>query len=153
MTVIPCSTPVGRPAFVVNVEVFLEREGRWLFLRRGVGESHAPGVLAGVGGKVEGEDAGPGVLERAARREVAEEVGLDLTGIDLTYVESTCFVTDDGDPVINVVFSGHLPPTAVPTPTSPEEVAALTWLTLPEAQTTPTCPPWLLPTLSRLASK
>ncbi|MEV4092307.1 hypothetical protein [Streptosporangium saharense] len=36
-------------------------------------------------------------------------MGLDLTGIALTYVESTCFVTDDGDPVINVVFSGHLP--------------------------------------------
>lgn len=84
-------------------------------------------MLAGVGGKVEGEDAGPDVLERAARREVAEEVGLDLTGIDITYVESTCFVTDDGDPLINVVFSGHLPAT-----TSPEEAAALTWLTPPD---------------------
>jgi hypothetical protein len=27
----------------VNVEVFLEREGRWLFIERGAGEAHAPG--------------------------------------------------------------------------------------------------------------
>ncbi|MER7131710.1 NUDIX domain-containing protein [Streptosporangium saharense] len=105
MTVIPCSAPAGRPAFVANVEVFLERDGRRLFLRRGAGESHAPGVLAGVGGKVEGGGAGPDVLGRAARREIAEEMGLDLTDVEITRL-----MTDDGDPVTNVVFSGRSPP-------------------------------------------
>ncbi|GIH22176.1 hypothetical protein Aph01nite_04860 [Acrocarpospora phusangensis] len=48
-----CTTGAGRPAFVVNIEVFLERDGRWLLIRRGEKEAHAPGTLAGIGGKVE----------------------------------------------------------------------------------------------------
>lgn len=99
-----CLTRGGRPAFVVNVEVFLERDGRWLLIRRGRQEAHAPGTLAGVGGKVETEGAGLDVLEETARREVAEEIGVDLTAAPLSYVESGFFVTDDGDPVVNVVF-------------------------------------------------
>jgi len=70
----------------VNVEVFLERDGRWLLLQRGTQETHAPGVLAGVGGKVEIDGAGAGadVLEETARREVTEEIGVDLTEVALT---------------------------------------------------------------------
>ena len=59
---------------MVNVEVFLERDGRWLLIRRGEQEAHAPGVLSGVGGKVEADGIRAAVLEETARREVAEEV-------------------------------------------------------------------------------
>lgn len=137
-------TANGRPAFVLNVEVFLHRDGRWLLIRRGDGESHAAGTLAGVGGKAEPGGAGPRILEETARREVAEEIGVDLTGVPLTYVSSTYFVTDDGDPVVNVVFSAPMPPGASPTAASPDEVAGFTWLTLKEAETDPGCPPWIL---------
>ncbi|WP_433256725.1 hypothetical protein ACQPYK_18310 [Streptosporangium sp. CA-135522] len=101
----------GRPAFVVNVEVFLERDGRWLFIERGAHESQAPGALAGVGGKVE------------------------------------------GDPVINVVFTGRMPATASPAIAAPGEVAAMEWLTVREAEAHPNCPSWILGTLRRLASE
>ncbi|MFI6512284.1 NUDIX hydrolase [Streptosporangium sp. NPDC050855] len=146
-----CTTGGGRPAFVVNVEVFLHRDDRWLLIRRGAREAHAPGVLAGVGGKVEIEGAGVDVLEETARREVMEEIGVDVTGVGLTYVESTFFVTDDGDPVINVTFSGRMPDRARPVPAAPLEVAETVWLTLAEAEADPACPPWTLRMLRRMA--
>ncbi|MCW3842286.1 NUDIX domain-containing protein [Micromonospora yasonensis] len=139
----PCRTRRGRLAFVVNVEVFLHRDGRWLLIRRSAREDHAPGLLSGVGGKVEPAGDGDDVLAETARREVAEEVGVDLTGVTLSYVESRAFTTDDGDPVVNVVFAGPLPAEAEPAVASPEEVAGLVWVTLAEAEADATCPPWI----------
>ncbi|GIH92639.1 NUDIX hydrolase [Planobispora siamensis] len=149
-----CLTAAGRPAFVVNVEVFLERDGRWLLIERGAQEAHAPGLLSGVGGKVEvsGTEPGADVLEETARREVAEEIGVDLAGTGLAYVGSSFFVTDDGDPVVNVVFRGPVPPGARPVAASPQEVAGLVWLTVAEAEADPGCPPWVLDSLRRAAS-
>jgi 8-oxo-dGTP diphosphatase len=153
---VACTTRGGRPAFVVNIEVFLERDGRWLLIKRGDGEAHAPGTLAGIGGKVEvvdmGADMGADVCEQTARREVAEEVGVDLTGTELAYVESAFFVTDDGDPVVNVVFRGSLPAAAMPVVAAPEEVAELVWLSTEEVLAHPKCPPWILRPMRRLAS-
>ncbi|MFD1939970.1 NUDIX hydrolase [Nonomuraea mangrovi] len=155
ITPAPHTTRAGRLAFVVNVEVFLEREGRWLLIRRGEKESHAPGVLAGVGGKVEIDvqtrGAGLDVLEETARREVAEEIGVDVDGAGLTYVESAFFVTDDGDPVINVAFTGPMPDEARPSAASPDEVAGLVWTTAAEAEADPACPPWITRILRRMA--
>ncbi|GLW11944.1 hypothetical protein Misp01_70720 [Microtetraspora sp. NBRC 13810] len=144
-----CTTTAGRPAFVVNVEVFLWRDGRWLLIRRGEQEAHAPGVLSGVGGKVEVEGAGDHVLEQTARREVKEEIGVDLTGVELVYGGSGFFVTDDGDPVINVVFTGVLPADAQPVAVSPQEVAGFAWRTVAEAVADPNCPMWTLRSLRR----
>src|SRR5262245_242466 len=103
-------TTAGRPAYVVNVSVLLCRGGRWLLIERGATESHAPGTLGDVGGKVESTAATePDILEATARREVREEVGLDLTGIPLRFCESSLFTTDDGDAVVNVAFAANLP--------------------------------------------
>ncbi|MBB2743788.1 UNVERIFIED_ORG: 8-oxo-dGTP diphosphatase [Microbispora rosea subsp. rosea] len=148
-----CLTRGGRPAFVVNVEVFLERDGRWLLIRRGRREAHAPGTLAGVGGKVEVDGAGLDVLEETARREVAEEIGVDITGAGLSYVESGFFVTDDGDPVVNVVFRATMPPHAQPVAASPEEVEEFLWLTTAEAEGDPDCPPWTSRSLRRATAR
>ncbi|WP_049557121.1 NUDIX hydrolase [Nonomuraea sp. SBT364] len=142
-------TANGRPAFVVNVEVFLRRDGRWLLIRRGAAEEHAPGTLAGVGGKVETDGAGERVLEETARREVKEEIGVDVG--ELTYGSSSFFVTDDGDPVVNVVFRAELPGGAEPVAVSPDEVAGFVWVTLDEAEADPGCPPWVLRGLRSVA--
>jgi 8-oxo-dGTP diphosphatase len=147
-----CLTARGRPAFVVNVEVYLHRDGRWLLIRRGAREDHAAGLLGGVGGKVDPGDVGPGVLERTARREVAEEVAVDLTGVALAYVASASFVTDDGDPVINVVFTGAMPADVQPVAVSADEVAELLWLTAAEAESNPDCPPWVIRDLRAAAT-
>ncbi|MEV0513827.1 NUDIX domain-containing protein [Nonomuraea sp. NPDC050405] len=136
----------------MNVEVFLERDGHWLLIQRGMQEANAPGVLAGVGGKVEIDGAGADVLEETARREVAEEIGVDVTGVVLIYVGSEFFVTDDGDPVINVVFRGELPAHAQPMAASAQEVAGFVWLTVAEAEANANCPPWVLRSLRRVAS-
>jgi 8-oxo-dGTP pyrophosphatase MutT (NUDIX family) len=147
----PVITPGGRPAYVVNVEVILHRDGRWLLIRRGA-EAHAAGTLAGPGGKVEADGELAGILEATGRREVFEEIGVDLAGVRFSYVDSTLFASDDGDPVINVVLAAPLPPNAQPYPASPEEVAELLWLTLDEALAHPDCPPWTRRTLSSAAA-
>lgn len=144
----PVITSGGRPAYVVNVEVFLHRDGRWLLIRRGA-EMHAPGTLAGPGGKVEVEGEVPGVLEETGRREVLEEVGVDLTGTSFSYVDSARFVTDDGDPVVNVILAAPLPAGAQPDAASPDEVAGVVWVTLDEALADPDCPPWTRRSLTR----
>ncbi len=136
-------TATGRPAYVVNVSVLLRRHGRWLLIRRGAGESHAPGLLGDVGGKVDSRAAAePDILESTARREVLEEVGLDLTGVPLRFAESALFTTDDGDPVVNVLFAADLPDGPQPHVAAPDEVAEFAWLTVAEAVARPDCPPW-----------
>lgn len=134
----------GRPAYVVNVEIYLHQDDRWLMIKRGESEAHAPGVLSAPGGKA--EDAGPdpivGILEQTAVREALEEVGIDLAGVTLSYVESCYFAADDGDPVINIVFAGALPPGPKPFAASADEVAAVRMMTVPEILADPDCPPW-----------
>ena len=113
--------------FIVNTEAAIYREGRYLLCRRSEKEEHAPGGLALIGGKVEMEGASSDILERTIAREVEEEVGLVIEGRP-RYVHSTSFVTDQGEPVVNVIFlceefSGE--PYAV----SADEVAAVYWMT------------------------
>lgn len=144
-------TAAGRPAYVVNVEVFLRREDRWLLIRRGA-EAHAAHTLAGVGGKVEDQGFVQDVIEQTARREVMEEVGVDLTGVAFSYARSSLFVTDDGDPVVNVALCAALPDGQTPYPASPHEVAEVLWLTLDEAFADPNCPVWTQRTLTAAAA-
>ena len=137
------------PAFVVNVEVFLHRGGRWLLIRRGDAEAHAAGTLAGVGGKVEAPALGPEVLEATARREVREEIGVALDGVPLLYADSSFFIADDGDQVVNVVFVAQFPDDARPAVVSPEEVSEIVWLTASEVKADQTCPPWIQRSLAQ----
>lgn len=113
--------------FIVNTEAAIYRDGRYLLCQRSEKEDHAPGGLALIGGKVEMEGASSDILERTIAREVREEVGLVIEGHP-RYVHSTSFVSDLGEPVVNVIFlceqfSGE--PYAV----SADEVAALFWMT------------------------
>ncbi len=128
------------PKYIVNVEVAIVREGRYLLIVRGAGETHAPGTLSLVGGKVEAVGQVEGVLEAALRREVAEEVGVTLAA-PLLYVRSTAFVADDGDPVVDIVFLARYEG-GEPTINDPAEVAAIRWLTATEVAADPDAPPW-----------
>lgn len=127
--------------FIVNTEAALYRNGRYLVCKRSEKEEHAPGGLALVGGKVEMEGASSDILERTVAREVAEEVGLVIEGRP-RYVHSASFVTDLGEPVVNVVFlceevSGE--PYAV----SADEVAAVYWMTPEEVYGNPNAADYL----------
>ena len=110
----------------------------------------APGQLGLVGGHVEGPVAeGPGVLEATARREAAEEVGLELDDVDLTYVESELFTTDAGAGQVTVSFLAAAPADQEPVVADPAELTAVGWWTPGEAGADDRCPDWLPPMLRR----
>lgn len=133
--------------YVVNVEGAIVREGRYLLIVRGAAEAHAPETLGLPGGKVEGELVADDVLEATLRRELAEEVGVEV-GAECRYVESTAFRADDGAPVLDVVFlCRHRRGT--PTAGDPEEVAAIVWLTAAEVAAHPQAPPWTRRSITR----
>ncbi len=137
----------------MTATVLLHTDGRWLLTVRGADVDDAAGQLGLVGGHVEQPEAGPGVLEATARREAAEEVGLDLSGVALTYLESEFFTTDAGAGQVSVAFVAAAPAGAQPRPADPDEVAAIGWWTPAEAAADPRCPPWLPGLLARAAAR
>lgn len=88
--------------FIVNVEGAIYHNEKWLLIRRSEKEEHAAGELSLVGGQVDQEGVSSDILERTLIREVAEEVGIEVS--NLRYVNSSSFVTESGLPVVDVVF-------------------------------------------------
>lgn len=131
--------PTAPRSYVVNVEAAIYADGSYLLVRRAQAEDHAAGALALVGGKVEGVTDATDVLEATLAREVDEEVGVAVT--DLRYVESVAFVTDAGDPVVDVVFLCRHE-AGTPTVRDDEEVAAVTWMTPEAVLADDDVPPW-----------
>ncbi len=127
--------------YIVNVEAAIMRDDRYLLIVRGANESHAPGMLSLPGGKVEQTGNAIGILEDALRREIREEVGIEVEGPP-TYLESTAFVADDGEPVINIVFLCRYR-AGDAGPVGSEEVAQVRWMTAAEVRADPRTPPWL----------
>jgi 8-oxo-dGTP diphosphatase len=124
--------------YIVNVEGAIVKDGRYLMVVGGE-EEYAPGGLSFPGGKVEGAGSADDVLEETLRREIAEEVGLEVHA-EMGYVRSSAFLAE-GDPVADVVFlcrwqSGE----AVAADLA--EVAAVRWMTAAEAIAHPDTPPW-----------
>ncbi|WP_155894976.1 NUDIX hydrolase [Bacillus sp. 123MFChir2] len=71
-------------------------------MKRSEKEEHAGGSLSLVGGKVENEGNSSDILERTLKREIFEEVRIEVS--NLRYVNSSSFVTDSGLNVVDVVF-------------------------------------------------
>ena len=95
--------------YAVTVCVLIRRGDTWLLVVRAPGVAYAPNMIGMIGGHVAVTDPQAGVLEATARREVAEEVGLDLSEVPLTYLESEFFITDGGEPQITVTFTAPAP--------------------------------------------
>ena len=89
--------------FIVNVEAAIYKDDKWLIIRRSKKEENAPGKLSLVGGKVEDTACCNNLLEENLRREIMEEVGIDVDS-SMEYIESTSFITNKGKRVINIVF-------------------------------------------------
>lgn len=136
----------------MTATVLLHRGGRWLLTVRSADVDDAAGQLGLVGGHVEHPVAGrPGVLEDTARREAAEEVGLDLDGVTLTYLESEFFTTDAGAGQVTVAFLAAAPEGQEPLVADPDELTDLGWWTPDEAGADGRCPAWLPALLGRAA--
>ena len=115
--------------YVVNVEAAVVRDGRYLMIVRGEAVPFS-GILAFPGGKMELTGESWRALEETARREVREEVGVEL-GEEMAYVEAHVFTGGGDQPVLDVVMlcrhgSGEAYPAA------PGEVASVHWLTAEE---------------------
>ncbi|PWW04896.1 ADP-ribose pyrophosphatase YjhB (NUDIX family) [Paenibacillus cellulosilyticus] len=135
--------------FIVNVVAAICRDDQWLVITRSAQEEHAGGTLSLVGGKVDLEDQGPEIVERTVKREVFEEVGVEIADT-VTFVYSSSFVTGDGRHVINMVFlCDYVGGTAHSK--SPDEVEDVHWLTYEEIMNHPKTMPWTQESLRRAA--
>jgi 8-oxo-dGTP diphosphatase len=125
------------------VEVAIEHDERFLIIKRPEGK-HAGGLLAFPGGKVEEMDEQNDwdILRFAAKREVLEEVGLDLKD-SLKYIISNYFVDSMGAHVIDSVFHCKIEKTDLTIKASPREVPEYYWLTDQEINTAHNAPQWL----------
>ena len=135
------------PSFVVNVEGVVSDGDRYLMAFRSEQETHAGGTLALAGGKVEGTDT-PEVLEETLRREIREEVGVEVD--DLVYVESHSF--GSAPPCVDVVFLCRYV-SGAPRAVDPAEVSAVQWMTLEEVLAHPRTPPWIAHSLTQAEAK
>jgi 8-oxo-dGTP pyrophosphatase MutT (NUDIX family) len=124
--------------YIVNVEGAIVKEGRYLMAVRGEGE-YAPGALSFPGGKVEGAGIAADILEETLRREIVEEVGLEVHP-EMAYVRSSAFLAM-GEPVVDVVFLCRWQAGSA-VAADPAEVAAVHWLTPAEILAHPGIPPW-----------
>jgi 8-oxo-dGTP diphosphatase len=111
------------------VEVAIEHDEKFLIIKRPEGKN-AGGLLAFPGGKVEGIDEQNewDILRLAGKREILEEVGLDLKD-DLKYITNNHFVHDSGAHVIKTIFHCKIEKTNLTINASPLEVAEYYWLT------------------------
>lgn len=133
--------------FFVNVEVAIARDGQYLMIVRGDKEEYGAGWLGMPGGTVESEYPTPDALEITARREVMEEVGLDLDDM-IFYVESHTF--GDEAPCLDVVMLARAAAaTDEPVIASPGEVAELRWMSLNDILADPRTQLWTRESLQR----
>jgi len=129
--------------FLVVVECAIELQNKFLFIKRPKGV-HAAGLLAFPGGKVEYGDGGENrdILMQAIKREVLEEVGLDL--IDpINFLTSSCFIDSHNTQVLDVIFHCRIRNSCAEVKPSLREVPEYYWLTASEAMNHKNTPIWL----------
>lgn len=105
---------------------------------------HAGGLLSFPGGKVEEIDEHNewDILRLAAKREILEEVRLDLKH-DLKYIISNYFVDNIGAHVIDTIFHCKIEKTDSTVNASAREVPEYYWLTEEEINQPHNAPEWL----------
>ncbi len=124
----------------VVVTAIVVKNGKYLITRRAAGKKRFPGLWTVPGGKLEPRDYVElpkdtehywyNVLERTLRREVKEEVGIEIE--DIEYLTSLATVHKDGTPslVISCVAAHAGGEVAL----DPAESDAFAWVTLAEAK-------------------
>jgi 8-oxo-dGTP pyrophosphatase MutT (NUDIX family) len=137
--------------YAVTVCVLIQRGDTWLLVVRAPKVAYAPNMIGMIGGHVDVARPQADVLEATARREVAEEVGLDLSELRLRYLESEFFLTDAGERQITVTFTTQAPAQIEPYVNAPEELVEVAWWTVGDLEADPRCPSWL-PALIRRAA-
>lgn len=129
--------------FLNAVQCAIEHESKFLIIKRPEG-IHAGGALSFPGGKVEEIDGqnDADILKAAAKREVLEEVGIDLKD-PLTYKLSNYFLRINEIHGINTVFHCKIEKTDLTVTPSAREVDEYYWLTEKEINNAKNAPEWL----------
>lgn len=133
--------------FIVNVEAAIYKEDHWLIIERSKREEHAGGLLSLVGGKVDNEGNSIDILERTIKREVYEEVGVEIEE-EPKYIYSSSFVTDLNQHVINIVFLCKYK-SGKPYPKSIDEVKSVNWMKSREIKSHSNTPLYLKESIER----
>lgn len=126
--------------YIVNVEAAIYRDDRYLLIVRSSEETQDPGVLSLPGGKVDIVGSVDAILEDTIRREVREEVSVEIEP-GLVYVESKTFLMDTGYPVVDMVFLCRYK-SGEPQIRDPHEIESIHWMTAKEVLDLPDAPQW-----------
>lgn len=126
--------------FEVVVTAIVVKDGKYLITRRALTKPRFPGMWTVPGGHLEpqdfidtpkeSKDYWYNVLEKVLRREVKEEVGLEIKNIE--YVTSLATVHGDGNP--SLVISAMADYDSGEVTLQEEETDKFAWVTLPEAK-------------------
>ena len=125
----------------VAVTAIIERDGRYLIMKRPLSKKRWPGRWTVPGGRLDSADYQNvpydsesewfHILERVVKREVKEEVNLDIDGVD--YVKSV--LVDHGEKEVPTLVISFAAQSALgEVAASEEEVDAIAWVTLEEAK-------------------
>ena len=125
----------------VAITAIVIKENRYLITRRSPNKKHFPGMWTVPGGKLETsdyinlpkdtKDYWYNVLEKTLRREVKEEVGIEIDNIE--YLTSLATVHQDGSPSLVIsCTAGYVSGEIV---LQEDESDAYAWVTLEEAKT------------------
>lgn len=87
---------------VVAVFAFVEKDGKILLAKRSSQDPQSPGIWFIPGGKVDME-RGEGILEKTLKREVMEEVGIEIED-EIALVENEGFTRVSGHHVVGLTF-------------------------------------------------
>lgn len=112
--------------FEVVITAIVVKDGKFLVTRRTLTNKRFPGMWTVPGGKLETNN----VLEQVLRREVREEVGLEIKNIE--YVTSLATVHADGNP--SLVISCMADWESGEVKLQEEETDQYAWVSLPEAK-------------------
>lgn len=137
--------------FIVNVEGCIIYDKKILMILRGNKESHAPNVLSFPGGKVETKDSDNSTLENSLRREIFEEVGLELPN-DFEYLESKKFITKKGNKILDIIFVYQLK-TLIDFKFNKEEVSDCMWMSADEILNDNRSPEWMKQSMKLVKQK
>lgn len=124
----------------IAITAIIVKDGKYLITRRSQNKKRFPGMWTVPGGKLETDDYinlqkdttdyWYNVLEKVLRREVKEEVGLDITNI--VYVTSLATVHNDGNP--SLVISCLADYQSGEVTLKSDETDDFKWVTLEEAK-------------------
>lgn len=136
---------------VVNIEAAIYKENKYLIIQRGFKEEHAAGKMSLIGGKVEFESNENSIIETTLKREIQEEVGIEVED-KMEYVFSQGFISDRNDTVVDIIFLCKYK-AGEPTIFNRDEVENIRWMTYEEIISHPNTPLYLHEQIKKIEEK